>query len=226
MMVSQSIHRPTGINVFGSFVLRVEPDVALVSFKVWRTDDKAAAAFAAAREALSEVRAYLDEAKVPPAEIQSSHVRLSDEREHRDNRWVHVGYRASVGLAVRITEFPRFEELVAGVVGAGANEIENTEFATTRLAEYRAEARRGAFGAARRKAELYAKEADIRVGDVLHIEDVNPDSLRRRESHGMDIDLSADDAAARAVAPGSINVNAAVMVSFAIDRGKRTSGFG
>lgn len=225
MLVTQSIHRPTGINVFGSYVLRVEPDVALVRFVVSRTEPEPPAAFSATREALTRVRAFLAQAKVPAADVQSSYVRLTDEHEFRDQRRIHVGYDANVGLAVRITELPRFEEIVAGVVGAGANGIQSTEFATTKLAVHRAEARRGAFAAARRKAELYADEAKVRLVDVLHVEDVNPDGVGRRESHGADVDLGAENAAGQVAAPGSIEVKAAVMVTFAIERGKATSGF-
>ena len=36
----------------------------------------------------------------------------------------------------------------------------------------------------------------------------------------------ADDDASTSAAPGSIEIGAAVLVSFAIERGKRTSGFG
>lgn len=225
MTVHQSIRSPTGINVFGSFVLRVEPDVALVRFVVSRLESEPPAAFAANREAVAKVRAALAEAGVQAADVQSSHVRLSDEREWRDKERVHLGYRASVGLAVRLTELGRFEEIVAAAVQAGADEIQSTDFATSKLAEHRAEARRGAFAAARRKAELYAEEAGVRVGEVLHVEDVNPTTLRGRESHGADLDLGADDSAASA-APGSIEVKAAVVLSFAIERGKRTRGFG
>lgn len=223
MTIQQSIRSPAGINVFGSFVLRVEPDVARVRFVVSRLEPEPSTAFAANREAVARVRAVLTEAGVQAADVQSSHVRLSDEWEWRDKERVHLGYRASVGLAVRLTDLGRFEEIVAAAVQAGAAEIQSTEFATSKLAEHRAEARRGAFVAARRKAELYAEEAGVRVGDVLHVEDVNPATLGGRESHNLD--LGADESAASA-APGSIDVGAAVMLSFAIERGKRTSGFG
>lgn len=225
MQVSQSIGRPIGINVFGSYVLRVEPDVALVRVVVACLEQEPSAAFATNRAAVAKVRAFLTEAGVPTADVQSSHVRLSDEHVWKDRERVHLGYRASVGLAVRLTALSRFEEIVAGVIEAGANEIQSTEFATTKLAEHRAEARRGAFAAARRKAELYAGAADVRLGGVLHVEDIDPGMLRGRESHGADLELSADESG-QAAAPGSIEVKASVMVSFAIERGKRTSGFG
>lgn len=225
MFVTQSIQRPNGISVFGSYVLRVEPNVALVTFAVTRLEPEPAAAFAGTSAAVTEVRAYLQGADVAPVDVQTSHVTLSAEHDGYGKDRVFRGYQARVSLSVRLSDLRRFEEILAGVVQAGANQIQSTEFQTTRLAELRAQARRGAFAAARRKAELYAEEAGVRVGDVLHVEDANPDGLRGRESHGSDVDLESDGDALQPSAPGSIQVRAAVQVAFAIQRAKATSGF-
>ena len=225
MYVVQSIQRPTGISVFGSYVLRVEPNVVLVTFAVAHTKPEPSAAFAATREAVAEVRSYLQGADVAPADVQTSHVTLSAEHEGYGKDRTFLGYQARVSLSVRLSDLRRFEEILAGVVQAGANQIQSTEFQTTRLAELREQASRGAIAAARRKAELYAEEAGVRLGDVLHVEDVNPDGLRGRESHGADASLESDADALQPSAPGSIQVHAAVQVAFAVQRAKTPSGF-
>jgi uncharacterized protein len=223
MQVVQSIQHPTGISVFGSYVLRVEPDVALVTFAVAHTKPEPSVAFAATREAVAEVRAYLRKADVAPADVQTSHLNLTADHQGYGKERVFLGYEARVSLSVRLTDLRRFEEILAGVVQAGANQIQSTEFQTTRLAELRAQARRGAFAAARSKAELYAEEAGVRLGEVLHVEDVNPDALRGRESHGADVELESDGE--QGSAPGSIQVKAAVQLAFGIVRAKVPSGF-
>jgi uncharacterized protein len=226
MHVVQSIQHPSGISVFGSYVLRVEPDVALVTFAVAHTQTEPPAAFAATRKAVADIRAYLREADVAPADVQTSLVNLSAEHHGYGKERVFLGYEARMSLSVRLTDLRRFEDILAGVVQAGANQIQGIELQTTRLAELRAEARRGAFAAARRKAELYAEEARVRVGDVLHVEDVNPDSVRGRASHGADAStLESEGDALQPSTPGSIQVQAAVQVAFAIQRSKGTSGF-
>ena len=226
MYVVQSIRNPSGISVFGSYVMRVEPDVALVTFAVAHTKPEPPAAFAATRQAVADVRAYLRDADVPPANVQTSVVNLSADWQGYGKERVFLGYEARTSLSVRLTDLRRFEEILAGVVQAGANQIQGTEFQTTRLLELRAEARRGAFAAARRKGELYAEEAGVRLGEVLHVEDVNPDGVRGRESHGADASsLESEGDALQPSTPGSIQVQAAVQVMFAIQRGKATSGF-
>ena len=226
MHVVQSIRQPSGISVFGSYVVRVEPDVALVSFAVSHTKPEPTSAFAATRQAVADVRAYLEQADVAPADVQTSVVNLSADWHGYGKERVFLGYEARTSLTVRLTNLRRFEEILAGVVQAGANQIQGTEFQTTRLLDLRAQARRGAFAAARRKGELYAEEAGVRLGEVLHVEDVNPDAVRGRGGHGADASaLESDDDGTQASTPGSIQVQAAVQVMFAIQRGKSTSGF-
>lgn len=225
MYVVQSIRNPSGISVFGSYVVRVEPDVALVTFSVAHTKPEPPAAFASTRQALTDVREYLRRADVAQADVMTSIVNLSADWQGYGKERVFLGYEARVSLSVRLTDLRRFEEILAGVVQAGANQIQSTEFQTTRLAELRAQARRGAFAAARRKGELYAEEAGLRLGEVLHVEDVNPDGLRGRESHGADEASLESEGDGQVSTPGSIQVKAAVQVMFAIQRGKSTSGF-
>lgn len=225
MYVVQSIRNPSGISVFGSYVVRVEPDVALVTFSVAHTKAEPPAAFAATRQAVADVREYLRRADVAQADVQTSIVNLSADWQGYGKERVFLGYEARTSLSVRLTDLRRFEEILAGVVQAGANQIQSTEFQTTRLAEVRAQARRGAFAAARRKGELYAEEAGLRLGEVLHVEDVNPDGVRGRESHGADAVGLESEGDGQSSTPGSIQVQAAVQVMFAIQRGKATSGF-
>jgi uncharacterized protein YggE len=118
--------------------------------------------------------------------------------------------------------------MLVGIVDAGADVIERVDLRTSRLAELRAEARTRALQAARRKAEGYASAAGIDLGRVVHIEDVNPAQLAGRRGHGADLDLSNDDTATdtESYDPGAIEVTAAVMVGFQIERDKASrSGF-
>lgn len=108
-----------------------------------------------------------------------------------------------------------------GAVEHGADVIQRVTFGTRELRDLRARAREAAFAAARAKAQLYASAAGIRLGAVLHVEDVNPDEASRRgyASHAPDVDLASesDDAAAGgAYTPGAIVVSAAVMACFGI----------
>lgn len=106
------------------------------------------------------------------------------------------------------------QQLLVDLVGAGANEIEGVDFDVAGKPAMRAEARRKAVSAARDKAALYAEAAEVRLGPVVHIDDVDPESTRaelhRRHGYG------GDEASAEDLAPGHVVVSAAVIVGFSI----------
>lgn len=216
MNVIQSINEPFGISVFGSSIIRVEPDIASLNFGVSRLEQHPRDAFREAREAAQAVRAYLDQHNVE--EVSSSRVTLTQSFRYSGGEQRFIGYLARVAFHVIMGDLERVEEILIGVVDAGANEIHSTGFHTSRLKEIRAEARRRAMSAAREKAEIYCDAAGVTLGSVVHIEDVNPDLLRLRGMHeSREQDSHADDEGPiRAFDPGSITVEGAVMVAFAL----------
>jgi uncharacterized protein YggE len=216
MNVIQSITEPFGISVFGSSIIRVEPDIASLHFAVSRLEQHPRDAFREARDGAQAVRAYLDQHEIE--EVSSSRVTLTQSFRYSGSEQVFVGYLARVAFHVLMRDMERVEEVLIGVVDAGANEIRSTRFHTSRLKEIRAEARRRAVSAAREKAEIYCDAAGVTLGPVVHVEDVNPDLLRLRGMHeGREQDMRADDEGPiRAFDPGSITVEGAVMVAFAL----------
>jgi uncharacterized protein YggE len=228
MYVHQTIQRPFGVNVFGSCVVRVKPDFATLAFAATRTHEKPAEAFASTRRAVETIRAFLGRSDVAANDVQGSRATLRQATRGYGEKLEMIGYEARVSFVVQLRDLDRLEQVLAGVVEAGADVIEGVELRTSKLVDVRAQARVRAIQAARKKAEGFAAAAGTAIGHVLHIEDVNPDDLKGRRSHGVDIDLTDDETAtdAHAYDPGAIEVSAAVMVAFQIDRDKTLkSGF-
>jgi uncharacterized protein len=73
-----------------------------------------------------------------------------------------------------------------------------------------------AVAAARRKAELYAEAAGVRVGAVLHIDDVDADNPAHQLYRGHGSYTGA--ASAEDLAPGHVVVSASVILGFSINR--------
>ena len=115
-------------------------------------------------------------------------------------------------------EHSLMEEVLAGSVDACVNEITSVDFQTTRLKEIRADARKRAVEAAREKAENYCAAAGVCLGRIIHIEDVNPDTLQSGEGHGMREITPEEDGEIQAFDPGSITVRAAVRLAFEIEQ--------
>jgi uncharacterized protein YggE len=83
-----------GIKVFGSAVLRVEPDVASLQFAVTRQAKQPKDAFHATHQAVKGVRAYLSQAGA--GDVASSRITLSQTFEYVNQRQQPTGYSATV----------------------------------------------------------------------------------------------------------------------------------
>jgi uncharacterized protein YggE len=207
--------RQSGVKVFGSAVIRVEPDVVSLHFSVGRKAKLPKDAFRETHQAVRGVRAYLGQ--VGLGEVAASRITLAQTFEYNAGKQQATGYLARVSFNALLTNLDRMEEVLTGVIDAGANEIGSVEFRTTRLKDYRAEARRRAVAAAHEKAEIYCHAAGVSLGTVLSIEDVNPDVVRGSGEGQTSSEAPSDDTGpARALAPGSIVVAAAVSIVFAI----------
>lgn len=216
MFVNQSIRTPLGVTVFGSSMLRVEPDIARVDFTVCRVHKEPQVVLDAVREAVEKVREVLRDLGVGESCVQVSRVDLETAFTGRYEERKFAGYEGTASISVLVEDLGITERLLVDVVEAGAHLIDGVEYMTSRLKELREEARVAAVKAAKKKAELYAKAAEVELGSVVHIEDVNPEQLRRR-SHTPDIDISDHgDEPLAGLLSGSITISGAVMATFAI----------
>lgn len=213
---SQPISTPFGVSVFGSALLRVTPDVASLHFSVSRIETQPKAAFESARKATNAVREFLRKSGI--SEVGSSRVTLSQEFKYSGGEQRFVGYGAKVGFHIVLVDLDRVEEILIGVVDSGANEVRSVTFETKALKQLRAEARKRAVEAAREKAQVYCEAAGVRIGSVVHIEDINPDILTGRNEGHVRVQVEPDDSGdLRAFDPGAITVAGAVRVGFSIN---------
>lgn len=212
MYTNQTIQRPVGLNVFGSCLLGAEPDYAAIRCTVAELADAPAPAFEGARARLKAVRVALHASGIAARDVQISRSDLAAAYEGPYATRRFIGYRSQSTLTIFARDLAVIEPLLQAIVAAGAL-LDAVTYRTSALVELRRQAREGAVAAARRKAEAYASAAGVRVGRLLHLEDINPDNLSRR-GHAPDVDLSADsDDEASA---GTIRVAGAVMACFAI----------
>lgn len=214
MFRNQMVERPWGVTSYGAATVKARPDLVRARFRVSRTEQTPSASFAAASEAVSAVRQALRTHGVSDAAVERSQLGLKSSWSYGSER-TFLGYECEASFAVESTNLDDVQSLLVDLVAAGANQIDAVDFDVTGKADLRAEARRQAVAAARRKAELYAEAALVRLGAVLHIEDVDPESVgnERYRGHGSGGAASAED-----LAPGHVVVSAAVILGFSINR--------
>ena len=215
MFVQQSIQRPHGVNVFGSCLVRAEPDYASVRFSVTSVAADPQDALSSARDGADKVHRTLAGAGVADADVRSSQVSLEYAYEGYGENRKPIGYRAAMRFQVFARDLANLDSLLVDLVDAGAREIHSVSYKTTRMRELRRTAREGAVASARAKAEVYATAAGRKLGAAIHIEDVNPDQLASR-SHAPDVDLDSHDEGEGGARKGSIVISGAVMMCFAL----------
>jgi len=202
----QQITTPYGISVFGSSTINVVPDMATLVCGLTKTAVTPKDAFQAARESAHAVREFLNAQSI--MDSGSSNITLQEAYDHVNGKSTFVGYTARIDFRVTLSDLNLIESIVSGVIDSGANKIHRVDFQTSQLKTLRAQARREAIVAAREKALNYCEAANVRLGTVLHIEDVNPDLLRGNESHAGGIRTT------QAFEPGFIQVGGAVIVAY------------
>jgi uncharacterized protein YggE len=206
------VDRPWGVSAYGAADVKAMPDLVRARFKVSRTEQTPSDAFAVASEAVRAVRAAVRQHGVPDAAVERSRLNLRSAYSYGSER-KFVGYQCEASFSVESEHLDSVQPLLVDLVAAGANEIDAVEFDVAGKAELRARARRAAVAAARRKAELYAEAAGVRLGAVLHIEDVDPE-----QEPGGYRGYDSGAASPEDLAPGHVVVSAAVILGFSINR--------
>lgn len=208
------------MTAFGSAPLRVSPDSTTITAAITRLEDDPSDAFVKARQAARSVTEYLR--KAPIKESGLSRISLSQQFRIVDHQRQPIGFAARIGLKVVLDQLDRTEEILSGLIRTGADEIQSSEFHTSRLKELRVQARRLAMESAREKAGIYAGVEHLQVGEILEIEDVNPNVLQREFHVGGPAQIQRDlvDRVADqdSLDPSAIQVGAAVRVTFELIR--------
>ena len=215
MFVSQAIKSPQGVSAFGSSLIRVPPDYASLDFAVTRMHKTPEDAFTDTRNSVQAVREHL--ANVDVNDVQTSRITLTQQyRYNSGNVRVVEGYIARSSFNLLFDDLNLLEPLMCGIIQAGVNEISEVKFRSRKLNEYRAKARRQAAASAKEKAINYASSLGKGLGDVLHIEDVNPAGLQGNEGNvTAEIETTNEDQP-KAYDPGHITVKGAVLAVFSL----------
>lgn len=220
----QVIRQPFGVTTYGSTVIRVEPDVASIHFAISKTEKHPKEAFRVVRDISRKAADFLQHANYKK-ETSSSRISLSQAWDFMGGTRNFLGYEARASFHTMLFDLDQLEHFLVGLVDSGVNEIIDVNFQTSRLREVRADARRKAVEAATSKAENYCLAAQIKLGGVIHVEDVNPDTGdflgQRYTAHAMSQNMinmvgSEEMEDLQAFNPGGISVTAAVLVAFNI----------
>lgn len=199
------------ISVSGEGQIAVTPDMATVSLGVTVNGDTAKAALDANSAALSGVIEKLKAAGIADKDIQTSGLSLGPVYDYSSsgNPQKVLGYTASNMITVNVRAIDQVGAVLDASITDGANTLNGISFGLQDPAPATDEARKKAVTEARRKAELYAAAAGVKLGRIL--------SISENSGGFMPMPMGSaafDKAAGVPVVVGEMSVTASVSVTF------------
>lgn len=199
------------------------PDLVTVSIGVETMGDTAADALAKNSARAQEIVTAAKARGVAPTDIQTAGLALSPVYSNKAYGSSRSGggegadfkeFMASNELTIRLRDAGEAGAAIDALVSAGANRLNGVVFGVADIREQLDEARRAAIADAKRKAELFAREADVTLGPIISIDEeggggVPQQMMARAMSESSDAPIEL----------GETTVFAAVRVVWRIDGG-------
>ncbi|HEY9730348.1 MAG TPA: SIMPL domain-containing protein [Drouetiella sp.] len=164
---------PPSVSVTGEGHAYAKPDQAQISMGVTSDAKTAAAALKSNTEKMTSLISTLKSKNIADKDILTSNFSVNPQYRY-DNvngqqRTSIVGYQVSNEVTVKIRNIPSLGDILDAVITAGANNVNGISFSLAEPSSVLDQARQKAMADAKRKAELYAGAAGVKVGRVLYI---------------------------------------------------------
>lgn len=195
------------ITVTGEATVSVAPDNANIRLGVTSQGKNAREASEANARQMTNVLAAIREAGVADRDVQTSRLSLQPQYEQGKAGPARLlGFQVTNQVTIRIREIDKFPGILDRAIAAGANEMSGIEFVVSEQSKLLDQARDDAVTDARRKAELFARAAGVKLGAVTSITEEGSSPPRPV--------MQAMRVSAVPVAPGEQMLRAAVSVTF------------
>jgi uncharacterized protein YggE len=156
------------ITVIGEGSVSAAPDMAVVSTGVMTRSDTASEALSRNNSAMTRVMSVLKQHGIDQKDIQTSGFNVQPEfnYKNREQPPAITGYRVTNGLTVKVHDLSVLATVLDALVQAGSNQISGVQFTFKDASSLKDQARRNAYRNARARAELYAEEANVKLGTI------------------------------------------------------------
>jgi uncharacterized protein YggE len=204
--------QPRLITVTGGAEVRVTPDETTLTLGVETLNRDLAIAKRQNDERVKKVFALAKKYNVAPGNFWVERISVEPRYKGGDVREELIGYRVSKTIVFTVRDISRLDDLLNSFLDAGANYIYGVQFGTTKLRDYRDQARALALKAAKEKAKDMAKELGQKVGRPYSIvEEEYEAGTAPNMMPGTVVSLREAD---KRTALGQMSISARVKVSF------------
>jgi hypothetical protein len=195
------------VTVTGEATVAIAPDAAVIRIGVTSQEKTAREASDANAKQMTAVLAAIKDTGIAERDIQTSRLSLQPQYDPGKSGNARLtGFQANNQVTVRIRDIDKLATVLDRAIAAGANEMSGIEFVVSEQSKMLDQAREDAIADARRKAELFAKAAGARLGNVV--------SISEEGSAPQPRPMQAMRAGAVPIAPGEQTLRAMVTVSY------------
>jgi hypothetical protein len=206
--------RPATVTVSGVGTVTAAPDMAEITSGVVTQAPTAAQALAANSQAMEQVLRSLTALGVAARDIQTTNISVSPQRRavRGEGRPPEiVGYEVTNQVRVKVRDLGQLGRVLDQQVAQGANSVYGIRFGLADPAPMLDEARKRAMADARRRADLYAAAASLKIGRVVAVQEAGAAAPR------PEMAARVMTSGAVPVAPGEQEIQASVSVTFSLE---------
>lgn len=235
---AQDIDKIPSITTTGRAEISVDPDEVTLSLDVTKVSmdlNKAKADNdAVAEKILAETRNFgVDQKEVKIRffsvdkkyeYIQKAGERIVDEDGDQVGRKVFKGYEVSKTIIVELKDVSKFDRFYSAILTTGLTEVNSVTFSTSKLREFKDQARSMAMKAAQEKASAMAGAIGQTIGKALKVTEgavgsryISLGVLSANSVANITRPATSTSETVAEFSPGSITVSANVTIVFALD---------
>lgn len=203
------------ISVAGEGKVKAVPDQAMISVSVDTKGNKAADVKKQNDETVERVIQAIKKHNLPKEDVMTRRISLNPVYDYEKKKY---NYNATQTIEILLKDLNKYDGLMESLIDAGINRISNVEFRSSKIEQYKTEARKQAMLEARKKADDYVSVIGQKVGKALNISDNTqvyyPQPMYEMKAMAMD---TGNAAPRETLAIGEITVTANVSATFFIE---------
>lgn len=202
------------ISVSGEGKVAVKPDHVVINFGVENIGKEAAEVKKLNDETVDKVVKFIKKFGIPTSDFQTTNVSLNRNYDYEKKKF---SFNASQSITITLRDISKYDSLMMGLVDNGINNIDNVEFKSSKIEEYKSQARKLAMNDAKHKAEDYVSVLNQKIGKAILISDNSQVLFNEPRYYKVAAASMSNEAPMETLAAGEIDVTANVSVSFILE---------
>lgn len=206
------------IMVQSTETVKVVPDIAEITLAVYTQAADAKSCQDQNKKDLENALKVLESAGVEKTSIQTSNYGLEPVYDWNTGKDI-TGYEMNTNITVSDIPIDTAGTLITSCVEAGINRIQSVDYLSSNYDASYQEALKKAMESAKQKAQAIAEAGGAALGSVVHVEEYSSSQQARYNGYQRTAATARavmDTAAAIAVEPGQIGVEARISVNYEI----------